>query len=56
MKMKNDNHKKVTDGRTAAHADFMGRKDLQDQIDKMNEHLRGIEENHVLLQSLSIEI
>lgn len=44
------------DARAAAHADFMGRKDLQDQIDKMNEHKEGIELNHVLLQSLSVEI
>lgn len=34
----------------------MGRKDLQDQIDKMKEHLEGIEVNHVLLQHLSVEI
>lgn len=44
------------DDRKAAHDDYMGRKDLQDQIDKMNEHLAGIERDHVVLQSLSIEI
>ena len=54
--MKTDNHQKIVDGRAAAHADFMGRKDLQDQIDKMNENLEGIEVNHVLLQHLSIQI
>lgn len=28
LKLKTDNHQKIVDGRAAAHADFMGRKDL----------------------------
>ena len=53
LKLKEDSHKKISDGRAAADADYMGRKDLQDQITKMNEHLEGIEKNHVELQHLS---
>ena len=49
LKLKNDGHAKVVLAREAAHADYMGRKDLQDQITKMNEHLEGIEKNHVQL-------
>ena len=54
--MKTKVHQKVMEARDAAHADYMGRKDLQDQIQKMNDHLEGIEKDHVLLESLSIEI
>lgn len=42
--MKEQNHQKVAEDRKAAYDDYMGRKDLQDQINKMNEHLDGIEE------------
>jgi hypothetical protein len=56
LKMKKDNHKKISDARAAADADYMGRKDLQDLITKMNEHLEGIEKNHVELQHLSGQI
>ena len=56
LEMKTKVHQKVMEARDAAHADYMGRKDLQDQIQKMNDHLEGIEKDHVLLESLSIEI
>ena len=56
LKLKEDSHKKISDGRAAADADYMGRKDLQDQITKMNENLEGIEKNHVELQHLSTQI
>ena len=54
LKLKEDNHKKILDGRGAADTDFMGRKDLQDQITKMKEHLENIEVNQVELQHLSV--
>jgi len=54
MKLKEENHQKIADARAAADADYMGRKDLQDQITKMKEHLEGIERNHVELQHHSV--
>lgn len=56
LKMKTDNHNKIVADKDAVEAVFMGNKELQDQINKMNEHLENIEKNHVELQHLSVNI
>ena len=55
-KDKTEETKSIADGRAKADAEYMGKQDLQDLIKEMTKWKKEIEEMHVSLGSLQIQI